>query len=139
MGGDQSSTSPTVLDNFRGAGGKSDQRVGGRHEDVLLLGVRRRVGMVRVAQVVNRVHKRLVVHLECLYDVGERVGADGVEAEVDVKDVELVVMLLNPRRIQHQWRPPATGYGALVGRDRVGQTDYGVAARGMGQVTDIDV
>ena len=79
------------------------------------------------------------MHLERLHHIGEHLGADGVEAEVDMEDVELVVMLLNPRWVQHQRRPPAAGHRAPVGGHGVWQADNRVEAPGMRQVTNVDV
>ena len=66
------------------------------------------------------------MHLERLHHVGEYLGADGVEPEVDVEDVELVVMLLDPRRVQHQRWPPTAGHLTSVGGHGVRQSDHGI-------------
>ncbi len=65
--------------------------------------------MVRVPQVVHRVHERLVVLGEFGDDVLQLLRADRVESEMDVEDVEFLVVVAHPARFENQRRPPAPG------------------------------
>jgi hypothetical protein len=114
---------PTRLDGLGRAGCEGDQRARRGDEDVLLLLVGTRCVMVRVAQVVHRVHQRHVVHRELLHDIGQILRAQRVETEMDVEDVEPMVVVGDPAGLEHQRRPPATRYLAPVLGDRVVKSD----------------
>jgi hypothetical protein len=73
-----------------------------------------------------------------LHHLGGHLRTDGGEAEEDMEDVELVVML-NPRWFQHRRRPPAAAHSAPVGGHGSGMRITGSEATGMRQVTNIDV
>ena len=122
-----------------GTGCQRDQLIGGRDEDVLLRGVRLRLRMVRVAQVMHRVEQWFCVFLEFLHHRGEHVGTDRVEAEVHMENVELVVIRTHPAGLEHQRRPPSPGHGATVLRNRIMQTHYIIRSVWVRQVTHIDV
>ena len=81
--------------------------------------------MVRV-EIVHRIHKRLVVHLQFLHHFRQSLGADGVETEMDVEHVEPVVIVANPAGFEHQRRPPAARHGSTVGRRRIIKAHNGI-------------
>lgn len=95
--------------------------------------------MVRVAQVVNRVHKWLVVPLQLTHHLGQRIGADGIKTEVQVKDIERVVVLVDPARFEHQRWPPPSGHLASVGGDWIIKSHNVINAVRIGQMSYINV
>ncbi|MGW5309564.1 hypothetical protein ACWEQ0_06760 [Nocardia thailandica] len=130
---------PAVRDHRGGARGQGEEFVGAPDQDVQLLVVPGRVGLVGIAQVVHRVHERFAQGPQLADDVGERRGGHGVEAEMDVEHVEVAMVRADPPGVEHQRRPPAAGNGATVGRRRVGQPGDLAVAVGCRQVADVDV
>ena len=59
----------------------------------------------------------------------ERIGADGVEAEVDVEDVEPTVVLGDPLWVQHQRWPPSARHFRAVNRNGIIEPDHRIHAR----------
>lgn len=108
-------------------------------QHVLLLCVCAGFAMVRVTQVVHRVHERLVVHLQFLHHVGENFGAIGIETEMDLEHVEPLVIVADPTRFEHQRRPPAARHGPTVRCHRIVKAHNGTAPIGLGQVSNVDV
>jgi hypothetical protein len=97
-------------------GCQRDEFVCGVDDDVLLIGVSLRVGMVRISQVMHRVDQRLPEALELRCHLGQHVGPDGVETEMHVENVELPMVGGYPAGFQHQRWPPPAGYRATIGR-----------------------
>ncbi|BCP35384.1 hypothetical protein MINTMi198_07540 [Mycobacterium intracellulare M.i.198] len=79
---------PVSPNQLCGTGCQRNQLVGGGNQDVLLRGVGLGFRVMWIAQIVHRVHQRLVVLLELLDDSGQILRSDGVEPEVDVEHVE---------------------------------------------------
>lgn len=98
---------PAGGDDLCGNGCERDQGVRGGDEDVLLLVVGIEVTVMWIAQVVHRVDEWFVVHLQFLHDLAEDVGADGIEAEVHVEEIDSMVVVGDPARLGHQRRPPS--------------------------------
>ena len=94
--------------------------------------------VVGVAQVVHRQHERLAAPAQHLGELAQGGGVDGVEAEVEVEEVEVGVA--RPLRSQHHRRPPPGARGALRGVGvRVGQPDHPTVVLLGGEVADVDV
>ena len=95
--------------------------------------------VVRVAQVVHRAATRGRPWRRRLDTTcGEVVGRHGIEAEVDVHDVELVRVRVDPAGLEHPRRPPLR-VGHVGARTRVGQPRHRRVAVGRGEVADVDV
>jgi hypothetical protein len=115
---DNGLAAPSRADLVGRAAGQRDERVGGGDQDVELPVVGAPVRVVRVAQVVHGEDEGLrppSQRRDQLLEVGH---AAGVEAEVQVEDVELVG--LDPRRVEHHRGPPLLGRRGPGGRG-VGQ------------------
>jgi hypothetical protein len=63
----------------------------------------------------------------------------GVEAELDMEDIEFTAVLPHARRRQHAGRPPLPVDGDRVGWDRVVQPGDAVVPQWVGQAPDVDV
>jgi hypothetical protein len=120
---------PPAPDLASRALGEGDQLVCGRHQDVELVVVRTPIGVVRVAQVVDREDQRTPRDAQRLDDGLQLGGRTRVEPEVHVEDVELVGVVSDPSRLEHRRRPPLRLLGRAAGRHRIGQPLDGVAAR----------
>jgi hypothetical protein len=99
---------------------QGDQRVGGRNEDVQLGVVVPPVPMVRVAQIVNGVDQRLAGLVQGPDQVAQVRDVLGVEAELDVEDIEVTAVLPDPRRGQHGGGPPLPADRDGPGWDGIG-------------------
>ncbi|CDZ87643.1 hypothetical protein RHRU231_330100 [Rhodococcus ruber] len=139
VGQDGGGAAPHRLDPSGGALGEGDQFGGGGDQDVELLVVGARRGVVRVAQVVHGVDERDVVVGEFRDHVLQGLRFDRVEAEVDVEHVELGVVGGDPSRLEHQRRPPSARYLASVGGHRIGKPHHLVVPVRSGQMPDVDV
>jgi hypothetical protein len=82
------------------------QLVRGRHEHVEVLVVEVPGVVVRIAQVVDRVEEGLARGPERGGEIRKLVGPPGVEAEVQVEQVELVPMVEDPVRLERGRWPP---------------------------------
>lgn len=129
---------PSLPNRLRRSRRQGDQRSCGGYQDILLLGVVLRLRVVWIAQVVHRVDERLVMHLQFLDHLGQRIGGDRIESEVNVKHVEVGVVGTDPARLEHQRRPPPTGYGAAVCWYRIIQSHNAITER-IGKMADVDM
>ncbi|OLP67199.1 hypothetical protein BJM39_24380 [Salmonella enterica subsp. enterica serovar Javiana] len=96
--------------------------------------------VVRVAEVVHGHDQWLVVLPEGGDEVAQVLRRERIEAEVQVHDVELTGVLVDPRGGEHGRRPPGRVGG--VARPGVGEPADGGSALGPGhgrEVADIDV
>ena len=126
---------PPGADLVGGALRQRDQRVGGRHQHVEVAVVRLAVEVVGVAQVVDGEDQRLAAPAERGDQLLEVRGAAGVEAEVEVEDVEVVG--LDPGGVEHHRGPPLLR-GGRARRRGVGQAHRTRAVLGR-EVTDVHV
>ena len=118
-------TSPSTLDLVGGAVGQGDHGVGGGNEHVQLGVMLCPVTVVRVAEVVHRVHERLALSSQLGHEFAEFSGRSRIEAELQMEDVELVGVLAHPVGVEHDRGPPP-----LLGRTA------GVVGMGIGQPHD---
>ena len=141
VGQDGGCATPACGDRVGRASGECDDVVGcvDEHRELGVVGVGR--GVVRVAQVVDSEHQRLVVLAQGRDDVAQVLRGERVEAEVHVHDVELGGVGTNPLGGEHARGPPRRVEG--VARRRVGEpADRSGARAGPGdggQVPDVDV
>lgn len=89
---------PARLHLRRRAGGQGDQAVGLRDEDVKVRIMGAGIRVMRVAQVVHCVQQRLAHRPERLHQRVQPPGLLRVEAELDMENVELAVMIQHPGR-----------------------------------------
>ena len=139
MGMNQGRPTPTLAYHLGSARSQGDQLVGGADQHVQLLVVWTRVGLMRIAQVVHGVNQGLAVARQLIDDSTERIGADGVEAEVEVEDVELTVVLGDPLWVQHQWWPPSARHFRTINRNGIIEPDHRIHPVGVGQMADIQM
>jgi hypothetical protein len=123
----------------RGTRGQRDQGVGRGDEDVELGVVGRAVDVVRVAQVVHGVDERHRASPQRGDHALEGRRVEGVEAEVQVEDVDVVGAGVDPGLVEHRRRPPLLAGGAAYAeRRRVGKP-HRTASRLGREVADVDV
>jgi len=131
VGYDDRAAVPPVADLVRRPFGQRHDDRRRADENAKLGVVHLGVGVVRIAQVVHGDDERNVRLAQGGDDVLELFGRLLVEAEVDVEDVEVSVMLADPSGVEHHRRPPATRDVAAVRRRHVVQADDAVVAVGI--------
>ncbi len=98
---------PSAPDLAGGAGGEGDEGIRRRDEHVQLSVVLGAVLVMGVAQIVHRVDQRATRTPQGLDELPQLRRSAGIEAELDVEDVELAAVRLDPAGIEHRRRPPA--------------------------------
>ena len=101
-----------------------------------MLVVKLGVGMMRIAEVVDRHDQRDTRVVQRRRDLAQFARRLGVEAEVHVEDVELVVVLRDPVRVEHHRRPPSPLAARL---DDVRQAHDGPVVVRVAEVTHVNV
>ncbi len=117
--------------------GQRDQGVGRLHQHRQLGVVQSGLEVVGVSQVVHREHQGLGLGAQRCHEVRQTLGRGGVEAEVDVHEVELARVLAHPGALEHARRPPLS-VRDVGARARVRQPLDTIAAL-CRQVADIDM
>jgi hypothetical protein len=72
------------------------------------------------------------VLLEFLHHLPQGVWRDGVEAEVHMENVEAIVVVGNPARLEHRGWPPPARYLPPIRRHRIRQSADPVTAARLG-------
>ena len=97
---------PPGADRVGGGRGEGDDAGGCRHEHVEPGEMRALLAEVGVDHVVEGEDERQAVPVEGLHPVAELVRGEGVEPEVEMDEVDLVVVGVHPRARQGRGRPP---------------------------------
>jgi hypothetical protein len=125
------------VDLLRGTGSQRDHRVGVWDQSVELCVVQAAIGVMGVPQVVHGVDQGPAEVAQGPHESPEVLRAPGVEAELDVEEVEVVAA--HPLRTQHHRRPPDLLRGAVrCDRIRICEAAYAVGALGR-DVSDVHV
>jgi hypothetical protein len=130
---------PSPANHAGSSRGQGDHGVCRSQQHVLLRCMCVGSGMMRVPQVVHRIDKRLVKHLQFLHHLRQHLGTDGVETEMDVEHVEPLVIVANPAGFEHQRRPPAARHGPTISKHRIIKAHNGIEPAWWGQVSNVDV
>ena len=112
---------PPLLDRMGGTRGEGDEGMRSGRQEIKLVLMDPGIGVMGVAQIMHGVDQGLAVPTQLIDELHKILGGDGVESEVDVEDVELVVVFGDPSGFEHQRRPPTAGNFPVVRRYRIGQ------------------
>ena len=97
-----------------GCVGQGDELVRGGNQHIEGSVLDRGVCLVRIAQVVDRVHQGFAVGVQRGRDAFEFRRGHGVEPEVEMEDVEVLGVVVDPVHVQHdQWPPGRAGNGTF--------------------------
>jgi hypothetical protein len=133
------SSPPAFRNGASRAVSQGDQGIGRLDENVLLLVVRDGFAVMRVAKVVHRIDQRLAVSVQLIHHVSQAIRCDGVEPEMYMKYVELIVIVGDPAWFEHHWRPPATRNLSPIGWHRIRQPTDSVATSRLAKMADVNV
>jgi hypothetical protein len=139
MGEDLGRDPPPSLDLLGRPGRQRDHRAGVREQRPQLLAVQVVVVVMRVAQVVDGHDQRHALRGQRVADRLELRRRLGIEAEVDMEDVEVRRVGGDPARVQHDRRPPAAGNLLAVRGGGVGQPHHRVAPVVHGEMPHVHV